>query len=59
MHLGHWDVSLDPIDQTVLTEVHIMQSAIVHNCSIYVTCALTGTPLMKEGFLWSTLLKMR
>ncbi len=55
MYLGQWDVSLDPIDQTVLTDVHIMQRTIVHNCSIYVTseivCALNGTPLMKEGLL--------
>ncbi len=28
--LGQWDVSLDPIEQIVLTE---MQSNIVHNCS--------------------------
>ncbi len=33
MYLGQWDVSLDPIKQTVLAEVHIMQSNIVHNCS--------------------------
>ncbi len=32
-YLGQWDVSLDPIKQTVLTEVHIMQSTIVRNCS--------------------------
>ncbi len=33
MHLGQWDVSLDTIKQTVLTEAYIMQSTIVHYCS--------------------------
>ncbi len=33
MYFGHWDLSVDPIKQTVLTEVYIMQSTIVHNCS--------------------------
>ncbi len=33
MYLGQWDVSLSPIQQTVLTEIHIMQNTIVHNCS--------------------------
>ncbi len=33
MNLGQWHVSLDPVQQTVLTEIHIMQSNIVHNCS--------------------------
>ncbi len=33
IYLGQWDVSLDPIKQTVLTEIHVMQSNIVHNCS--------------------------
>ncbi len=31
MYLGQWDVSLDPIKQTILTEAHILQSTIVHN----------------------------
>ncbi len=33
MYLGQWDVSLDPIKQTVLTEIHIMQSTLVYNRS--------------------------
>ncbi len=33
LYLGKWDVSLDPIKQTVLTEAHIMQSTTFHNCS--------------------------
>ncbi len=33
MYLGQWDVFLDSIKQTDLTEAHIMQSTIVHNCS--------------------------
>ncbi len=33
MYLRQWDVSLDPIKQTVLTEAYIMQSTIVHICS--------------------------
>ncbi len=33
MHFGHWDLSVDPIKQTVLTEVYIMESTIVHNSS--------------------------
>ncbi len=33
IYLGLWDVSLDPIKQTVLTEIHIMQSNIANNCS--------------------------
>ncbi len=33
MYLGQCDVFLDPIKQTTLTEVHIMQSTIAHNCS--------------------------
>ncbi len=33
MYLGQWYVSLDPISQRGFTEVHIMQNAIVHNCS--------------------------
>ncbi len=33
MNLGQWDVSLDPVKQTVLTEIHIMQGNIVNNCS--------------------------
>ncbi len=33
VYLGQWNVSLDPIKQTILTEAHIMQSTIVQNCS--------------------------
>ncbi len=33
MYLGEWDVSLDRIKQTVLTEAHIMQNTILHNFS--------------------------
>ncbi len=28
VYLGQWDVSLDPVKQTFLTELHIMQSTI-------------------------------
>ncbi len=31
MYLGQWDVSLDPIKQTVVTEVYIMQSTITED----------------------------
>ncbi len=31
--LGQWEVSLGPFKQAVLTEVHIMQSTIVNDCS--------------------------
>ncbi len=33
MYLGQWGVSLDPFKQTDLTEIHIMQSNMVHNSS--------------------------
>ncbi len=33
MYLGQWDVSLDHIKQILLTEAHIMQGTIVHDCS--------------------------
>ncbi len=33
MYLGHWDVSLDPIQQNVLTEVYINLNTTVQNCS--------------------------
>ncbi len=34
MYLGQWDVSLDPIKQAVLAEMYIMQSNVIHNCSV-------------------------
>ncbi len=33
MYSGQWDDSLGPIKQTFLTEIHIMQSTLVNNCS--------------------------
>ncbi len=33
MYLGQWDISLDPIKHTIVTEAYIMQSTLVHYCS--------------------------
>ncbi len=34
MYLGQWGVSLDRIKRPVLTQSHIIQSTLVHNCAV-------------------------